>query len=74
MLQAIIVLELSSRHANKQTNQQTNKRDRKHYISDFVGRGKKSIGNAFASHFTASCEEEGSKIWISTVDLQNELA
>ena len=49
MLQAIIVHELSSGHANKQTNQQTNKRDQKQYISDFVGGGKKSIGNAFAS-------------------------
>ena len=56
MLQAIIVLELSSGHANKQTNQQTNKRDRKNYISDLVGGGKKSIQNAFASYITPFCE------------------
>jgi hypothetical protein len=54
MLQAIIVLKLLSGHANKQTNQQTNKRDRKQYISDFVGGGKKPIRNAFASLLNSS--------------------
>ena len=43
MLLAITVFELSS----GQTNRQTDKRDRKHYLSNFIGGGNKYLNNDF---------------------------
>ena len=45
MLLAITVVEISSGQTDKQTNRQTDKRDRKQYLSDFIGGGKKKERN-----------------------------
>ena len=66
MLQAIIVLELLGGHANKQKNQQTN-------ATESITSPTLSVEgiSLLETHLQVTCQ---SQMWISPVDLQNELA